>query len=31
MFGTAPKVFYYNVGGFNLTLEELKHGVLRNN
>ena len=29
--GTVPKQFYYNIGGFNFTLDELKHGVFRNN
>ena len=29
--GTMPKQFYYNVGGFNFTLDEFKHGVFRNN
>ena len=27
----SPKSFYYNIGGFNINLEEIKHGLLRNN
>jgi len=27
----TSKNFYYNIAGFNLTLEEIKHGLLRNN
>ena len=23
--------FYYNIGGYNFNLEEIKHGLLRNN
>ena len=31
MFSFSPKPFYYNIGGENLSLEEMKHGLLRNN
>ena len=27
----SPKKFFYNLGGFELSLEEIKHGLLRNN
>ena len=27
----SPKAFYYNIAGFNFNLEEIKHGLLRNN
>ena len=30
-FAYSPKPFFYNVGGFNFNLEEIKHGLLRNN
>ena len=30
-FTLPPKQFYYNIAGFNFTLEEIKHGLLRNN
>mmetsp|Transcript_3914 Transcript_3914/g.6639 ORF Transcript_3914/g.6639 Transcript_3914/m.6639 type:complete len:149 (-) Transcript_3914:120-566(-) len=30
MFG-SKKPFFYNVGGFNFSLEDIKHGLLRNN
>ena len=29
--GYSPKPFYYNIGGINFNLEEIKHGLLRNN
>lgn len=28
---SSNKPFFYNIGGFNFSLEELKHGLLRNN
>jgi hypothetical protein len=29
---TAPgKKFFYNLGGYNFSLEEIKHGLLRKN
>jgi hypothetical protein len=31
VFSFSPKPFYYNIGGDNFSLEELKHGLLRNN
>ena len=31
MLAYSPKSFYYNIGGFNINLEEIKHGLLRNN
>mmetsp|Transcript_16338 Transcript_16338/g.25251 ORF Transcript_16338/g.25251 Transcript_16338/m.25251 type:complete len:197 (+) Transcript_16338:1975-2565(+) len=31
IFAYSPKPFFYNVGGFNFSLEEIKHGLLRNN
>lgn len=31
MIGQKPKPFFYNIGGFNFDLEEMKHGILRNN
>jgi hypothetical protein len=31
VFSFSPKPFYYNIGGDNYSLEELKHGLLRNN
>jgi len=31
LFAYQPKPFFYNIGGFNLNLDELKHGLLRNN
>ena len=27
----SSKPFYYNIGGLNFTLEEIKHGLLRGN
>jgi len=27
----SPKPFYYNIAGYNFNLEEIKHGLLRNN
>jgi len=27
----SSKPFYYNIGGSNFTLDEIKHGLLRNN
>mmetsp|Transcript_29411 Transcript_29411/g.44496 ORF Transcript_29411/g.44496 Transcript_29411/m.44496 type:complete len:196 (+) Transcript_29411:1917-2504(+) len=31
VFAYSPKPFYYNIGGLNFSLEELKHGLLRGN
>jgi hypothetical protein len=31
VFTYSPKPFYYNICGFNLNLDEIKHGLLRNN
>lgn len=31
VFSYSPKPFYYKIGGFNYNLEEIKHGLLRNN
>jgi restriction endonuclease S subunit len=31
VFAGTSKPFYYNIGGNNFSLEELKHGLLRNN
>jgi len=31
MFSYKPKDFYYCIGGDNLSLEDIKHGLLRNN
>ena len=31
VFSYSPKPFYYNIGGFNFNLDELKHGLLRCN
>ena len=31
VFAYSPKPFYYNIGGHNFNLEEIKHGLLRNN
>jgi hypothetical protein len=31
VFASRSKPFYYNIGGDNYSLEELKHGLLRNN
>ena len=27
----SPKPFFYNIAGYNFNLEEIKHGLLRNN
>ena len=27
----SSKAFYYNIGGLNFSLEEIKHGILRGN
>lgn len=29
--GENTNYFFYNIGGYNFTLEELKHGLLRGN
>ena len=31
MFKGSSKPFYYKIGPFNFSLEEIKHGLLRNN
>ena len=31
LYSYYPKQFYYNIGGENISLDELKHGLLRNN
>lgn len=31
IFSNRSKPFYYNIAGFNLSLDEIKHGLLRNN
>jgi hypothetical protein len=31
IFSQRRKPFYYNIAGFNLSLDEIKHGLLRNN
>ena len=30
-FRNSDKAFYYNIGGTNFTMDEIKHGILRNN
>ena len=31
VFAYSPKPFFYNIAGFQFSLEEIKHGLLRNN
>ena len=31
MFAYSPKSFFYNICGVNYSLDEIKHGLLRNN
>ena len=31
MYNTDDKPFFYNIAGYNFSLEEIKHGLLRNN
>ena len=31
VFAYSPKSFFYNISGVNYSLEEIKHGLLRNN